>query len=377
MSFVVVIALVLFLCMLAFAFVLAGWRDALAQQPPVSEGSESDLPKVTLIIPVRNEEENIAAVLQDAYAQRYPRALLEVIVVDDHSEDPTASIAKGMIRTWPQLQVIDSNGTGKKAAIGTGVEAATGELILLTDGDVRFGPDRVAVVANYFRQASCDLLVLPVVTTGSGFIGRVQEDEQMALLGVTMGTAALGKPVLAYGANLAFAREAFLAVGGYKEDRYASGDDIFLMRRMAQAGRAVGSLFRPEVVVHTAAEPTLAGAWRQRVRWAGKMRGVLDTSTWLALVVLLLPWVLLQRTCAFELRPSMGQHALYTAALLVAAWLLWALPVLSLATRVRQVLVKPAPTARMLFSLLVFTCYAPVVGIASLLLRPRWKGRRV
>ena len=105
--------------------------------------------KVSIIIPARNEESNIGSCLASLKEQSYPLALLEIIVVDDHSNDKTAEIVKAfplgnirLIRLAEQLSVeINSY---KKKAIETGVDSATGEWIITTDADCVAGPDRRA-----------------------------------------------------------------------------------------------------------------------------------------------------------------------------------------------------------------------------------------
>lgn len=387
MSSLFVLSLLAFGLAMVFAQVVGGWRDSFAKAwhaGAVRPGGEQ-VEGVTMVVPARDAAETIAPLLQDLHAQQWPKELVEVLVVDDGSSDATSGIVRGMLRNWPGLQLLPATGAGKKAAITQGVAAARWPFVLLTDADARCGPRRVACAMHAMRAQQAQLLLMPVATCAEGgAVQRVQADEQAALLGVAAGTALQGGAVLANGANMAFSKAAFLAVGGYTGDAWAGGDDLFLLHRMHRAGRKVAFLADPEAVVTVQAEPTVAGFWRQRLRWAGKMRGVGGSGRWIALGGLLLPWFLAVITCFITPQRLMEQRPFTVLLLLAAAWVLWAWPVLGLVAEVRRFLRK-APHAcavegrgsGTLFSLLAFSMYAPVVAMASLVVRPLWKGRRV
>lgn len=332
---------------------------------------------ITLIVPARDEAQGIGALLQDLHAQRYPRERTEVIVVDDGSSDGTVAIVEGMLKAWPQLRLMHNAGSGKKAAITTGVEAARAELIVLTDADVRCGPGRLGALAAHWARDRSDLVILPVMTDGTDLLGRIQADEQVALLGMAFGTAATGRPTLAYGANLAFARTAFLAVDGYSGDRFASGDDVMLLERIRAHGRRITSLFIPEVLVVAHAQRALGAMLQQRLRWAGKMRGVRGGMNVFGLLALAFPWALLVITVAFDHRANMGQGAFYTSLLIAGAWCSWTIPILALVNDVRRLLQRRASLGGTVLSLIAFSIYAPLIAAASMFVRPMWKGRRI
>ncbi|MBP7407624.1 MAG: glycosyltransferase [Flavobacteriales bacterium] len=364
--------LVLFMLALVYASVVTGWREAISDPSDPGHLGDPEAPRLSLVVPARDEEDGIAALLQDLHAQDYPRDRMEVLVVDDGSTDRTITIVEGMMRSWPDLRLLRSDAPGKKAAITTGVNAATGDLILLTDADVRCGPQRARTLAGHWLKERSDLIVLPVWTAGHGILGRIQEDEQAALLGMSMGTASL-----AYGANLAFARAAFHSVGGYQNDRFASGDDVFLLQRMKGAGKSITILFHADAIVTAKAEPSLRTAILQRLRWAGKMRGVRGAMNLSGMLGLLLPWALLYQTLTFNFREGMGQHALFTAALLTGAWAVWMLPVIGLVHAVRNRMQRPASSLGTCTSFVAFACYAPIIAVTSLIVRPKWKGRNL
>jgi cellulose synthase/poly-beta-1,6-N-acetylglucosamine synthase-like glycosyltransferase len=380
MNGVLLAAVLLFLVVLGHASVLGRWRDRIAGVRPTAGPGNGAAVKVSVIIPVRNCADTLVPLLQDLYAQRYPKEDLEVLVVDDHSTDRTVTLVAEMARTWPALKLHSLAGVeeGKKAGITKGVEQATGELIVLTDADARCGAERIARIASFWTMERSGLVIMPVRTmAGEGLLGLMQQEEQWALQAATAGSALDRGPLLANGANLAFSREAFKLVGGYRNDRRASGDDVFLLASMLKAGIPVGYLLDPEAAVEVRPEPTWSAWWTQRLRWAGKMRDARTSAAWpAAALVVAVPWLLLLLSSRVAML-QVGQQLMYTGSLLVATWLLWIVPVIALVNAQKAVYGGTPRVIRTLVGLLLFSVYAPLVALSSLVWRPQWKGRRV
>lgn len=377
MSAGLLIAFTLFAATLVQALIITAWRTAIAKPMQQVTGSDEEAPAITVVVPARDEERGIAQLLQDLHAQSFQKQRCEVVVVDDGSSDRTLEIAEGMRARWPEMRVVRNAGEGKKAAITTGVGAAAHEVIVLTDADARCGPGRLQAISSAMREQQADLLMLPVWTEGHGVLGALQSAEQAALLGMGMGSALIGAPTLAYGANLAFRRTAFQEVGGYGNDRFASGDDLFLLRRMQAQGKRIGVLFSKDVLVTTDAMSTWGAFFSQRLRWAGKMRGAIGVMTLLGPLGLMLPWILLCVTLRFDLVISIGQHSFYQLLLIASAWLLWLLPPLGLVRDVQHTLGVQARPVMNVIALTAFSMYAPLIAVLSLVVRTTWKGRRV
>src|SRR5690606_8705269 len=93
--------------------------------------------KISIVVAVRNEEKNIASLLESLIKQDYPKHQYEVILVDDHSTDGTIELLKNL--SSPPLNLIilqlPVGVTSKKSAISSGINTASGELIVTTDAD--------------------------------------------------------------------------------------------------------------------------------------------------------------------------------------------------------------------------------------------------
>jgi poly-beta-1,6-N-acetyl-D-glucosamine synthase len=391
MSTALILSLLAFCAALVHGLVLEGWRQAIGPESGGDRGREIPGPplRISVLVPARNAAATIVPLLQDLYAQRYPREAYEVLVIDDHSSDGTAAAVHGMARTWPVLRLVPADaGQGKKAAISLGVAQAQGDVVVLTDADARCGPFRLAAIARLWHREAPDLLLMPVHTTGGkGLVAWLQRKEQAALQAASVGSASGGRPVLSNGANMAFARNAFLRVGGFIGDRHASGDDMFLLQRMRRHRMAISCLADPAVVVRVLPEADWRGFVAQRLRWAGKMWAYREWAGLLAAgAAVLFPWVLLALTILLLGSVQLGQGLFYVGVLLAAAWAVWLVPIIRLVAameRSHAQVMDPAGPLRAdgswstLPALLLFTLYAPAIAIVSIFVRPSWKGRRI
>ncbi len=244
-----------------------------------------ELPTVSIIIPARNEQHPLSRCLQAIAAQTYPAQKLAVVVVNDHSEDGTLAVAESFLPLFgDRLRIIsltdEAQNAQKKKALAAGIAATTSDIIITTDADTWAGPAWVAGMVSYFAPAVV-LVSGPIhkVPASSTFFQEVQALESAGM--VALGAAALalssrgiGAPTLANGANLAFLRSAFYAVGGYTGlEVVASGDDELLLHRLhtAKLGKLVFA-HTPEAAVHTHALTQVSQFVQQRIRWVSKSR---------------------------------------------------------------------------------------------------------
>jgi cellulose synthase/poly-beta-1,6-N-acetylglucosamine synthase-like glycosyltransferase len=241
--------------------------------------SEKDT-KLTIIIPVRNEVENIVILLQDIDNQDYPFQNFEVIIANDGSTDNTADlileyqeIAKYSIRL---LNIFEEKGTSpKKRAIQKSIEIASGELIITTDGDCRVPAKWLSSIQQFYKSTDAKLLSSPVTFIDENtFWNTAQIIEFASLIGSGACAMYLNKPNMCNGANVAYTREAFESVGGFAGNEHlASGDDEFLMHKIAQKyPKQVLFNANTDSLVKTNSQPDFKHFYQQRKRWASKWK---------------------------------------------------------------------------------------------------------
>jgi glycosyltransferase involved in cell wall biosynthesis len=120
-------------------------------------------PRVSIIIPARNEERNIREALRSVLGQDYENA--EVIVIDDRSTDRTAAILDRMAREHHRLRVVHvrelpPGWLGKNHALDLGAKQATGALLLFTDADIVMHPSTVRKAVGYLVASGLDHLTI-------------------------------------------------------------------------------------------------------------------------------------------------------------------------------------------------------------------------
>lgn len=236
--------------------------------------------KISIIIPARNEEATIAKCLQSILQQNYPRHLLEVIVVNDHSTDATAAMVEQhhhagiiLINLADTLKNQPGIIAFKKKAIETGIAAASGTLIVTTDADCSMHENWIGTIAAFRKTNHPAFIAAPVKIKHYNNILSVFQSMDFAILqGITGASVYKNIHSMCNGANLAYEKEAFYAVNGFAGiDNIASGDDMLLMRKITtQYPQRVHYLKSKDVIVDTAPAADWRAFFQQRIRWASK-----------------------------------------------------------------------------------------------------------
>ena len=119
--------------------------------------------KLSIIIPCYNEERTIEKVINNVINQKYKN--IEIIVVDDCSQDTTPDILKKKLSNKIDKLLFHSTNQGKGAALRTGIIKATGDIILIQDADLEYDPDEYMSLINPILSGRADIVY------GSRFIG--------------------------------------------------------------------------------------------------------------------------------------------------------------------------------------------------------------
>ena len=344
----------------------------------LERGPGGEVPQFSVLIAARNEAENLPQLLRDLAAQTLPAAQFEVLIADDHSTDATASIVTAAAEEFGfalRLIELPAHATGKKAALLAAQQAARAPWLVCTDADCRLGPGWLAAYAALLaRQPATNFISGPVLLTGpANLFTTLMGLEFAGLVGVGAACLARQAPTMCNGANLAYRRTAFEAVGGFADHAHlASGDDEFLLHSIhARFPGTARFLFDAAAIVRTAAPLTLRTLLRQRVRWASKWAHYHSAAPRrLALLVLGANVALAAGVAAALAWPGLWPWVAGAAALKLGGdvWLL--LPVLRLLGR-RRWLWGLLPLQ------LLYAPYALAVGMAGRRGGYEWKGRAV
>ncbi len=235
-------------------------------------------PRITVVIPVRNEAATIGKLLDDLSNQTFRQ--FEVIVADDASTDNTGQLVRQYAeRASFPLHPLSLNeertASPKKRAITQSIAQATGDLIVTTDGDCRVDPNWLATIAAFYTQTGAKLISGTVTFTEEhSLFDTLQTVEFASLIGSGACTMRLGYPTMCNGANLCYEKKVFTEVGGFAGvDHLASGDDEFLMHKIAaRYPDGVRFLKNAEAIVRTGPHRSWGAFYNQRKRWASKWK---------------------------------------------------------------------------------------------------------
>lgn len=235
--------------------------------------SENELPSCSMIIAFRDEEKSLPSLLQSLQSLNVSGLNLEILLIDDHSNDRSKEIIESHINDIPNLRIIQSKGEGKKFALNAGISQAQNEIIVCTDADVQFGPNWLKTILAMYTPKT-KLVSGPVQLQGNtSFFHNWQELEFLGLIGIGAASIVEDRPNMCNGANISFRKDAFDEVGGYLDNQHLlSGDDEFLMHKIARkyGHGAVQFCKSKEAIVFTETKYSIKSFLSQRMRWSSK-----------------------------------------------------------------------------------------------------------
>lgn len=242
----------------------------------IQEKHADHKPCLTVIIPFKNEEENLPALLLAIERQTYPQDKFTVLFVNDHSTDEGVTLIEAAIEKHGNYRLLLNEFTGKKAALLTGVEQANTDWIISTDADCIPAPTWLQKMASGFTQETL-FVAGPVKLSSSkpgSWLQQLLNLEHLALQRLTYLSIRKEQPLIANGANMAYRKEAFLdAAQADLNMHIASGDDTFLLfhcyKRNPKSCKAITDT---GAMVTTHAADSYGKAVRQRTRWAAKIK---------------------------------------------------------------------------------------------------------
>lgn len=233
-------------------------------------------PTVSVIIPFRNESEVILKSLESIRKTEYPSDKLEVVYVDDNSDDDGYEKLKNAIRE-ENIKLIRTESTGggrgeKKRAIQTGIKYSSGEIIFTTDADCTHGREWLSTMVSKFEEKVGFVSGPVAYEEEKKLFTKIQQMEFAGLVLIGAGLIGIKLPLLCNGANIAYRRKAFESVGGFEGNlEISSGDDEFLMQKIAGGGEyTVKFCFENPALVFTKSCKTLGEFVMQRRRWSSK-----------------------------------------------------------------------------------------------------------
>ena len=232
-----------------------------------------------IIIPFRNEAKNLHELLKSLSELNYPENLIDIYLVDDHSDDKSKAICHQYIEKYKMTtaQVLENQNLAtspKKSAVLTALEDIKTGYVITTDADCLVPENWLLHIDQHIQQHQSHLIAGAVcIATEKNFWSRFQVLDLMSLQVVGLGSFKTQNPLLCNAANLAYEAKTLKQLQAFNQhQQHISGDDIFNLQVFQQAGKKVSALVHPEAVVWTKVEPDFKSLTQQRIRWASKAK---------------------------------------------------------------------------------------------------------
>lgn len=247
---------------------------------------------ISVIIPFRNEKDNLLNSYNSLTSQNFPKDRFEVIYIDDNSDDESYSILDKIAKP-DNIKLLKSpvelNARAhKKKALKHAIENSRGEIIITTDADCIHNNIWLQKMIEYFDDNTA-FVSGPVEFISNGkLFEELQKLEFSSLILVGAGLIGIKQPIICNAANLGFRKSVFNEVGGYEDNlNLSSGDDEFLMQKIArQTKYDVRFCFNKETISYTNPNKSLNEFYQQRKRWASKGFHYTDKMITLKLILI-------------------------------------------------------------------------------------------
>ena len=197
------------------------------------------LPFISVILPVRNEEKYIEACVASIFAQDYPAEQMEVLFVDGRSEDRTVALLHEMQKAHPQIVVLDNPNRTVPYAMNIGIRESRGEVIVRLDAHAEYPEDYVRLSVETLLSRDCDNAGGVFETRGRGFMGEAIAEMLRTPLGVGNATYRLTTEdgyvdTVPFGC---FRRALFERIGGFDERMTRNQDNEINFRIRKSGGK--------------------------------------------------------------------------------------------------------------------------------------------
>lgn len=231
-------------------------------------GTVNVLPKISMIVPVKNEAKVVGRFLSSILGTDYPVEKREIVVVEDGSSDDTSSICYDVVQKFPgQVKVVCREvSDGKPSALVEALKHCTGDIVGVFDADNVVEKDALLRVAEHFNNSSVVAIqgkVSAINAEENMLTQLVANEENLRYDGYCRGKDVLGLFVPLMGTNYFVRRKDLESVGGW--DPSMLSEDMELAARLVYNGKKVK--YAPDVRSWQEYPGSIMGFFKQRIRW--------------------------------------------------------------------------------------------------------------
>lgn len=353
---------------------------------------ETEQKKFTVLVPFRNEAENMRDLINSLNEIKFSEKRFEVLFIDDHSQDNGLKILEKYKETVKfSMRIIPLEKPeeyGKKQAIKRGIEQAKYPWIVTLDADSIVSRDWLISIEEILGKTSAEFVTGPVFfRQQKGLLFQLQTTELMALQALTRASYSL-RPLMSNGTNLVYSKRIFNAVSGFSGNlSISSGDDMFLMRKIWRHKKwALAYNNDWSGAVCTKASDSWRAYAAQQLRWMSKTSALKDPLLWLVAFIVFGTNTALVACCLISLGSALVAHAnaaqfmllttlIFGGKFMVDHICLW-LSYSKSSQNTSRPLSKINWSIQILAAL-TYPFWTLGLTLLSLGYRPRWKGRKI
>ncbi len=238
----------------------------------MQEVSSVGLPMVSVIIPMKNEEQHIARCLESVVDQDYPMSLMEVLVIDGMSQDSSRKIVTDFAKRYSFIELLHNSKQATTSALNMGINQSKGTIIIRVDAHCSIEEDYISCCVNALQQTGAENVGGLMRPTGTTFMEKTIAFAICSPFGIGSGrfhycekemfvdTVYLG----------AYPREALERVGLYDEKAHYGEDDELNYRLIKSGGKI---FLTPRIRSRYYPRSSLSALWRQYYNYgSGKAR---------------------------------------------------------------------------------------------------------
>lgn len=291
----IVLIAIFSLLAIAYGCLLTYWYILLLQVKPTSV-MEAPPIKLSIVIPFRNEINEIKALIDSLNRLEWDKNFLEIIFVSDYAH---STVFKRVNEETKKLifdhRVVENIlSQGKRHALKCGISIANANYIITIDADVILPPLLLKFYNSYISNGN-KLVAGPVLfNKSSNFVQKLAAAQNVSLMGIATALFQQGSPLFCSGANMCFSKSVFEQLGGFDEVDYKGGDDVFVLQKFFKHHQNdIAFISHSDAVVFTPAKHSLKAFIQQQLRWSGKIgKHMGKRSVAIALVIAFFHWAI-------------------------------------------------------------------------------------
>lgn len=249
--------------------------------------ADRDAVPVTVLVSARNEEADLPRCIDSLLALEYPADKLQIILVDDWSDDATGRLIDEAAAAHPHVMSIHSRDQpethlkAKARGIANGFRHATGDWVFITDADAAVHPGWIRYSLGQVDDRT-GMIGGSLVVDGESFMARLERVCWAFVQMFNIGMAGWGVPFACVGPNMVIRRSIYVAAGGLEQADFKVAEDLALMGMVVKAGYRIRSYMDEETTAHIRPVPTLGHLLSQQRRW---FRGGIDNGAEYAVIL--------------------------------------------------------------------------------------------